>query len=293
MRRRAIAGRLVFALALVVCAFIGAYVVTGLAPGDAVDDDLRGAASIARERERLGLDTPLPIRLATRLARLTVLDFGTSLRLNQPVRTLVVQRTATTLKAGGLALLLALLLGIPAGVWGSRARSPLIRHGIAAVSIALLSLPPLVVALVLAVIASGSGLPSYAVMVIALALPAAAVIERLQARAMESLARETCLEAARARGVPGTTITWRHAWPLSLSSVLGVVGIVAGHLLSGALAIELVTAHNGLGLLTFDALMSRDLDLVAGCAAAAALIVGLSTLAADLVQMWVDPRSAT
>jgi peptide/nickel transport system permease protein len=292
MRRRALAGRLLFALALVVFAFVGAYVVTGLAAGDALGDDLRSGAAIERQRERLGLNQPLPVRLARRLSRLTVLDFGTSLRFNQPVRTLVVQRTATTMKAGGLALLVALLLGIPAGVLGSRARSPVIRHGIAAVSIALLSVPPLVVALVLAVVASGAGLPSYAVMVIALALPAAAVIERLQARAMAALQGETCLEAARARGVPRTAITWRHAWPLSLSGVLGVIGIVAGHLLSGALAIELVTSHSGLGLLTFDALMARDLDLVAGCAAAAALIVGLSTLAADLVQMWTDPRSA-
>ena len=292
MRRRALAGRLLFALALVVVAFIGAYVVTGLSGSDALEDDLRAGDSIARERERLGLDQPLPVRLAARLARLTVLDFGTSLRFNQPVRTLVLQRAATTLQAGGLALLLALVLGIPAGVLGSRARSGVIRHGIAAVSIGLSSLPPLVVALVLAVLFSGSGVPSLVIMVLALALPAAATIERLQARAMDAVDRDTCLDAARARGIPGTTITWRHAWPLSMSSVLGVIGLVAGHLLSGALAIELVTAHNGLGLLTFDALMSRDLDLVAGCAAAAALIVGLTTLAADVAQMWIDPRSA-
>lgn len=290
MPRRAIAGRLLFALALVAFAFIGAYVVTGLSGRAALGEDLPGA-STHRERERLGLDKPLPVRLVTRLSRLGVLDFGISLRFNQPVRTLVLQRTGTTLKAGGLALALALLLGIPAGVLASRARSSLLRHGIAAVSIALLSLPPLVVALVLAVIASGAGMPALAVMVIALALPAAAAIERLQARAMDALRNETCLEAARARGVSSTAITWRHAWPLSLPSVLGVIGVIAGHLLSGALAIELVTARSGLGLLTLEALMARDLDLVAGCAAAAALIVGLSTLAADLVQMWVDPRS--
>ena len=74
--------------------------------------------------------------------------------------------------------------------------------------------------------------------------------------------------------------------------MLGVVGIIAGHLLSGALAIELVTARSGLGLLTFEALMARDLDLAAACAAAAALIVGLATLAADLLHLWIDPRSA-
>ncbi len=186
------------------------------------------------------------------------------------------------MQAGAAALLLALAIGIPAGVLGSRARSSIVRHGISAISILLLSVPALVVALVLAVVASGAGVPSFAVMVISLALPAAAVVERLQSRAMDAVQRETCLDAARARGVPRGAITWRHAWPLSLPSVLGVVGIIAGHLLSGALAIELVTARSGLGLLTFEALMARDLDLAAACAASAALIVGLATLAADL-----------
>jgi len=290
--RRVLAARLGFALALVVCAFIGVYVLTALAPGDALDDGLRTSASLAAERSRLGLDQPVLSRLATRLGRLAVLDLGTSLRYNQPVLALVTQRTATTVQSGAAALLLALVIGIPAGVLGSRARSPVVRHGISAISILLLSLPALVVALVLAVVASGAGVPSFAVMVISLALPAAAVVERLQSRAMDAVQRELCLDAARARGVPRGAITWRHAWPLSLPSVLGVVGILAGHLLSGALAIELVTARSGLGLLTFEALMARDLDLAAACAAAAALIVGLATLTADLLHLWIDPRSA-
>jgi ABC-type dipeptide/oligopeptide/nickel transport system permease component len=291
--RQVLAGRLAFALVLVVLAFVGVYVLTALAPGDALDDGLRSSASLAAERMRLGLDAPVLTRLGHRLGRLTALDLGTSLRYNQPVLGLVAHRTAMTLQAGAAALLLALALGIPAGVLGSRARVPAIRHAIAAISTLLLSLPALVVALVLAVVASGSGVPSFAVMVIALALPAAAVIERLQSRAMDAVARETCLDAARARGIPRGAITWRHAWPLSLPAVLGVVGVLAGHLLSGALAIELVTARSGLGLLTFEALMARDLDLAAACAASAALIVGLATLAADLIQLWVDPRSAS
>jgi peptide/nickel transport system permease protein len=289
--RRALAGRLVFAVALVLFAFVGAYLLTAAAPGDPLDDGMRSPEAIARMRARLGLDQPVFTRLATRVSRLAVLDLGTSIRYDQPVLTLVTQRTVSTLQAGVLALVLALAIGIPAGVAGSRARSPVVRHGIRIVSIVLLSLPALVVALVLAVIASGTGLPALVVMVVSLALPAAAIIERLQARAMDAVQHDICLDAARARGVPAARIAWRHAWPLSLSSVLGVIGVIAGHLLSGALAIELVTSRTGLGLLTYEALMARDFDLAAGCAAAAALLVGLATLAADMTQMWIDPRS--
>ena len=77
---------------------------------------------------------------------LAVLDLGTSVRYGQPVLTLVTQRATTTVQAGLAALLLALLVGVPAGVLASRSASRFVRHGIAAVSILLLSVPALVVA---------------------------------------------------------------------------------------------------------------------------------------------------
>jgi ABC-type dipeptide/oligopeptide/nickel transport system permease component len=291
MRRR-ILGRLVFALILVVIAFAGVYVLTDLAPGDAADDQLQTEQSLQNQRKRLGLDHSLPSRLATRLTRLAVLDLGTSMRYDQPVLTLVTQRATSTLQAGGAALLLALLLGVPAGVIASRSGSQLARHAIAAVSIFLLSLPALVIALLLAALATSVGMPSFAVMVISLALPAAALIERLQARALDGVQHERCLDAARARGVPRRRITWRHAWPLSLPAVLGLAGTIAAQLMSGALAVELLTTRSGLGRLTFDALLARDLNLAAGCAGAVALIVGMVAVAADVIQVWMDPRVA-
>ena len=291
MRRR-LAGRFVFALALAVIAFTGVYVLTDLAPGDPTDDQIRSGISRDAELRRLGLDRPLLSRVGTRLARLAVLDLGTSIRYGQPVLTLVTRRATTTLQAGAAALLLALLIGVPAGVLASRSPSRLVRHGIAVISIVLLSVPALVIALLLAVFATGAGLPSLAVMVISLALPAAALIERLQARALDQVRHERCLDAARARGVPRRVITWRHAWPLSLPAVLGLAATVAGQLLSGALAVELVASRSGLGLLTFEALLARDLDLAAGCAATVAFIVGLVAFTADVVQVWMDPRTA-
>ena len=242
MRRRLV-GRLVFALALSVIAFAGVYVLTDLAPGDPLDEP-RSTMSLEAQRRQLGLDRPLPVRLAERMARLGALDLGRSVRYDQPVVTLVAQRATTTLQAGLAALLLALAIGIPAGVLASRSPSRVVRHGIAALSILLLSIPALVVALLLAAIGMSSGLSALAVMVISLALPAGALVERLQARALDGVQHERCLDAARARGVPRHIITWRHAWPLSLPAVLGLAGTIAGQLVSGALAVELVTARS-------------------------------------------------
>lgn len=291
---RAVAGRLAFALLLPVLAFVGAFLLTALAPGDPLagrDSGVVSREALQEERRALGLDRPPLARLGTRVAGLARLDLGTSLKFGRPVRALVLERLRSTLLAGGAALALALVLGIPAGVYATRGRSPVVRHGIAAVSLVLLSVPALVLALALATFASTSRLPPFAVMTIALGLPAAALIERAQARALSGVLEDTALRAARARGIPEAVVVWRHAWPLSLPAVLGIASIIGGQLLSGALAIELVTARSGLGLLTFDALVARDTDLAAGCAAAAALLVGLVTLTADVVHVWIDPRT--
>ena len=83
---------------------------------------------------------------------------------------------------------------------------------------------------------------------------------------------------------------WRHAWRLSLPPVAAVGGLIAGAVLSGALAVEVVTAWPGLGRLAFDALVARDAPLVAGCALATALLVSSGALVSDLVAAWADPR---
>ncbi|MGI8673394.1 MAG: ABC transporter permease subunit [Luteitalea sp.] len=292
---RALAARLVFAVLLVVLAFAGAYVLIAAAPGsDQVGaDEGLSRDQRARERARLGLDRPVTIRVADRLRRLAVLDLGTSRQYGRPVRSLVIERASATVQAGLLALLLAVALGIPAGVVATRTRWPALRQLIATVSVALLSMPPLVLALALAAAAATTAVPSLLVTVVALALPAAALLERLQARALSEALQERCLHAARARGVPDRRVTWRHAWPLSVPAVLGVGGVIGSHLVSGSLAVELVTSRPGLGLLTSQALMTRDADLAAGCAGAAALLVGAVTFAADALQLWLDPRTTT
>lgn len=290
---RRLAGRLLFALSLPALAFAGAFLLTALAPGDPLagrDSGVVSRQALAAERRQLGLDRPVAERLARRITGLAQLDLGRSIKYGRPVRTLIVERVGSTLRAGGTALLVALLVGIPAGVMVAERRSGMARHLVSAVSLTVLSVPALVLALVLTTIGGLTALPPFLVMTMALALPAAALLERAQARALQEVLPDMALRAARARGVPRLIVTWRHAWPLSLPAVLGIASIIGSQLLSGALAIELVTARSGLGLLTYEALLARDADLAAGCAAAAALLVGLVTLTADALQLWIDPR---
>jgi peptide/nickel transport system permease protein len=87
-------------------------------------------------------------------------------------------------------------------------------------------------------------------------------------------------------------IMWCNGLKAAVRPVLALYGTVIGTLLSGSFIVEAVTSWPGLGLLMLDALRSRDLYLVAGCAGAGALFLAAGTLLADLALAWVDPRVA-
>jgi peptide/nickel transport system permease protein len=125
---------------------------------------------------------------------------------------------------------------------------------------------------------------------LALALPIAALLERLQSRSLEEALREPSIAAAIGRGIPRSRVVWRHALRLSLKPVLAIYGVIVGGVLSGSFAVEIVMGWPGLGELMFQALVSRDLFLVAGCAAAVSVFLAAGILFADLALLAADPR---
>jgi ABC-type dipeptide/oligopeptide/nickel transport system permease component len=165
----------------------------------------------------------------------------------------------------------------------------------------LLSVPPLISSLVLLTIAaatgwlpvSGMGGPQHLVIpALALAMPVAAALERLQSQSIGEALRRPSTSAARARGVPARRVVWRHAWRQSLGPLLGIYGVLVGSLFSGSFAVEIVTSWPGLGDLMRQALVVRDTNLVAGCAAAGAAFLAAGVLAADVAHALCDPRVA-
>jgi peptide/nickel transport system permease protein len=125
---------------------------------------------------------------------------------------------------------------------------------------------------------------------LALALPLAAILERLQSQALAMHARKLFVRAALARGLSVDRARLAHAWRGSLGAVLGLYGVMIGTLFGGSFIVEYVTAWPGLGRLMYDALLARDLFLVAGTAAAGACFLAVGTLLSDLMQAAADPR---
>ncbi len=303
--------RAVFAVLLVFVVSSASLVLARLAPAD--DAFGTDPAILAAERHRLGLDQPLFEQYADWLARGVRFDFGESLRFRRPVAALIRERAGNTALLGLSALGLATLVGIPVGVFtGSRLGGVLVGAARGA-SIALLSVPPLVTSLVLLLVAARTGwfptgglpnvpagagpidaaaiitrhlfLPS-----LALALPIAASLERLQSRALAEALADPCVVAAIARGVPRRRVIWKHAFRLALKPVLAIYGITIGSVLSGSFVVEIVMSWQGLGDLMYQALQARDLYLVAGCAAAGSCCLALGILMSDLALVAVDPR---
>jgi ABC-type dipeptide/oligopeptide/nickel transport system permease component len=301
-----VARRAAVAILLVLAAASAAHLLAGLAPGDHLSEFEMTPEQLQAERHRSGRDRPLHERYADWLQHAVRLDLGESARYpGRTVWSLITERIGNSVRLGGLALLLATLLGIPLGVLaGSGRRRPQLVAA-RAVNIVLLSLPPVVLSLGLLFVAArtgwfpvgglppGGGVDSlryFVLPVLALGLPVAASLERLQSRSMAQALRHPSLLAARARGIPERRLVWGHAFKLSLTPVLAIYGVVIGAMISGSFVVEYVMTWPGLGRLMYDGLIARDANVVAGCAAAGAAWLAVGVFVSDVLMAAVDPR---
>jgi peptide/nickel transport system permease protein len=305
-----------FALLLIVVVSSSALLLTLAAPGDVmIDDELNpDQAALQQRRAELGLERPVVTQYGAWLSRALRFDFGESILYRRPVNHLLGERAINTAVLASAALFVATLLGIPLGVY-SGTRQGLLAAVIRITSVLLLSLPPLLASLALIVLAARTGWLPLGGMVsaassgaptsvwlwdlfrhiplpaLALALPLAAMLERLQSQAISEAAGESYVRAAQARGLSRDHAILKHGWRVSVGAVLGLYGLMIGSLFSGSFAVEIVTAWPGLGRLMVEALRARDLYLVAGCGAAGALFLALGTFLSDLLLALADPRA--
>ena len=313
---RYLARRLLFAFLLVVVVSSAAIFLTRLAPGDLTADLALKASQeeIASVRARFDLDRGVAMQWVLWMSRAARFDFGDSYLYNRPVSSLVASSALNTAALAVVALLFATVIGIPLGIFTGSQRGHAMSALVRAMSILCLSVPPLLTSLVFVWIAARTGwlpvggmssveaggmgwgpwladlawhLPLPA---LALALPIAATLERLQSQSMDETVGQPFVMAARARGLSGEELVIRHAWPVSVRPVCALYGVVIGALLSGSFVVEYVTSWPGLGRLMFDALRARDIYLVAGCAAAGALFLAVGSLLSDLLLALADPR---
>ena len=311
---RYLARRLAFAAFLVFAVSSASLVLARLAEGDYVTGALGVEArreTMEQARARYGLDKSIGAQYRDWLGRAVRFDFGNSLLYDRPVGELVPERAANTAILAITALTIATLIGLPLGIVAGSRRN-LVSSAIRSASLIFLSLPPLLTSLLLVFMSARTGwfpiggirsaavapggeaidfLHHLVVPACALALPLAAVFERLQAQAMGDVIGEPFVLAALSRGVARRRIVWRDGLKAALRPVAAIYGLAIGTLLSGSFAVEVTTSWPGLGNLMLQALRARDVYLVAGCAGAGAVFLACGTLVSDVALAVVDPRA--
>ena len=292
-----------------------AFALVRAAPGHALalegDGGLRpGAATAAERREYrrlMGLDDPFLPGYGRWLTHVIRGDLGDSFRDGRPVRMLLAEALPVTLLLSLPALLLGYLLAIPIGLISAARPGGLLDRFLSSAVFLLYSLPVQWVALLLVVAASGSRLPIQGLrtegvsaasdLLAHLLLPIAcltygslAVLSRhLRSSMLEAMGQDY-VRTARAKGLSETAVLLKHALPNSLLSMITLFGLTFPALASGAVIVERVFGLPGMGKLTFDAVLGRDMPVLMGAITLAGLMTMLGLLVSDLLYLAADPR---
>jgi peptide/nickel transport system permease protein len=257
-------------------------------------------AAIAAFREAWGLDRPLPLQFLDYIRAVLRGDFGRSMINGAPVLSLVLQRVPTTLEIMLPALLCAIGIGVPAGVFAALRRNTLADRCVMAASVAGFTMPSFVLGLVLVLVfAVDLGwLPSggndhwwSAILpVLTLAAGGAAVLARFTRSAMVEVLGQPYIRTASAKGLLWRAVVRRHALPNAAIPVVTMVGFMVGGLLAGAVVTESVFSWPGLGQLMVMSVASRDLAVVQCILLLVASTMVAANLTVDLLYGVLDPR---
>ncbi|MCI0429627.1 MAG: ABC transporter permease [Rhodospirillales bacterium] len=281
-----------------------------LVPGDPASIALGPRATAAMKaafRERMGLDDPILVQLLTFISNVLRGDLGIDVWSNRSVSQIVLEAMPYTLALTGVGLGWAVVTGIPLGAWSAVARSSWADRAIGVLSVSAIAIPSFIVAiyslLVFAVWlkwlpAIGAGdQGDLGDQLVHLILPAFAVglgwvgyLARLVRASMLEVMGENHVRTARAFGLPERRILFRYALPIAILPTIALLGVGIGNLLSGAVFAEIVFARPGVGKLTYDAVITRNYPVVMGSVLVTTAIYATSTLVADLVAAWLDPR---
>ena len=271
--------------------------------GDNADPEV-----IAFLRQKYHLDQPLPVRYALWLDGIAHGDLGESIRINRPVLDLVIEKLPVTAELALGAIIVALAIGVPAGVIAAVNSNTAIDHGATMAALWGLSIPNFWLGILLILLfsvtlgwlpASGFVTPAESLRqnLLTLVMPAfvlgnaiAAVLMRHTRSAMLQVLSADYVRTARAKGLNERTVVLKHALRNALTPIITLGALELGTLLSGAVLTEQVFTIPGFGKLIVDAVFNREYSVVQGVVLVTASAYMLLNLLADLAQFAVNPR---
>ena len=305
--------RLLSAIPVVLGITIIVFLIISLIPGDPATAILGSYATpenVAKINKDLGLDKSLPERYLIWLGNIIQGDFGRSFSLNRPVIDEVMERFNATLILSGTAFVLCSFFGILVGTISAARQYTLTDKFITFIVLIGISIPSFFLGMMMILtfavrlklfpvsgmyaIWGGGDFPdliNHLVMPsIALAIVATGVVARISRNAVLEILRQDYVRTARAKGVKERSILISHVLRVAIVTILPVLGLQAGFVLSGSVYIEIVFQWPGVGRMLVDAILKRDIILVQGGVVFVSICYVFFNIAVDVLQLVLDPR---
>ena len=315
--------RLLFVFPMLLGISIVTFIIINAAPGDPITLLLAGdpgsgfvpsEASIAALKEKYGLNKPLPVRYLDWLKQVLRGNLGKSPVTGEQVSSIIAKRVPNTLKLSGLALLLALLIGLPLGIVSAVKQYSVIDHVLTFLAFVGISIPTFFVALMLLLVFGVwlHWLPVFGMRTIAFEgglfasfwdsfthyiLPVAALVivrlcafMRYQRSSMLDVIRQDYVRTARAKGLSERVVIFVHAWRNSLFPIITLMGSLLVTLVEGSVVVEFIFNWPGMGQAIMSAVQTRDYNVIMAAMLLGGTAIVLGTLVADILYTVADPR---
>lgn len=274
-----------------------------LVPGDPVSVMLGDWATPADEqalRQQLGLDKPLWQQYTIYFTGLLQFDFGQSLFFQQPVSELLFERLPMTAYLALMAMLIAILIAFPLGMWAALRAGQWPDYAAMTVALVGVSIPnfwlgPMLILLFSISLAwlpvSGADQPwAWVLPALTLGTALAAILARMLRSSLLEIFHEDYIRTAHAKGLTKMRVYGVHALRNAMLPVVTILGLQLGTLLGGAVITEVVFDWPGLGQLLVDSIQRRDYPVVQGCILIISVAYITVNALTELVYAWLDPR---
>jgi len=303
--------RLAIAVPTLILVSVFVFTLQKLLPGDPaliLAGEDRDPAAIEFVREKYHLNEPIITQYAYWVQGVVQGDMGVSLRTNQPVLTLIGDKLPVTIQLAAMALIIAFVIGVPAGILSAVKKGTAIDYAANIVALSGLSIPNFWLGIMLILLVSvqlgwlpASGyespfvdpLRSLETMIMpafVLGTALAATLMRHTRSAMLGVLKADYVRTARAKGIREVPVILKHAFRNALLPIVTLTALLFGELLGGAVLTEQIFTIPGFGKLIVDAVFTRDYAVVQGVVLCAAAGVILVNLVADVLYFVVNPR---
>jgi peptide/nickel transport system permease protein len=270
--------------------------------------DMAQPEQVAATRAELGLDRPIPQQFLIWSENVLSGDFGRSIVNGEPVLPLVASRFMVSAEIVLVAVALASLIAVPAGVIAAWRQNSLTDLALVGTATVLLSVPTFWLGLllllffglklgwlpVLGYVSIGSnvvgGLIYLVLPVMTLVIHEMGVLIRMARASTLEVLRLDYITHARAKGLSESAVLWKHAFKNAFGPTWTMIGLILGNLLGGIAVIETVFTIPGLGRLMVDSIFARDYPVIQGCLLFVAISYVLVNLVVDLLYPLFDPR---